>query len=137
MPGIKGKTGRKFSNETIIEAFRQCKFHKGETAELLGISRQWLYKLIDQQDELKEEIEAAQEFVLDKAEKALEELVEAKNFQAIKFTLETRGKKRGYGNSLELTGDATKPITLVTSEMSPEAAARAYLDTIKPDVDDL
>lgn len=125
------------TNEQIIKAYKAAGFHKGNTAEALGISRSWLYTLIDTREELGQMVFDAEEQKLDNAEKVLEKLVEGDNFQAVKFTLETRGRKRGYGNSLELTGDATKPITLVTSEMSPEAAARAYLDTIKPDVDDL
>ena len=125
------------TNEQIIKAYKAAGFHKGNTAEALGISRSFLYTLIDTREELGQMVFDAEEQKLDNAVKVLEKLVEHDNFQAVKFTLETRGRKRGYGNSLELTGDATKPITLVTSEMSPEAAARAYLDTIKPDVDDL
>lgn len=128
---------RQPSNEQVIKVYKAAGFHKGKTAKALGISRSSLYRLLTTREELAKMVHDAEEEKLDNAEKVLGELVEDKNFQAVKFILETKGRKRGYGSSLELTGDASKPITLITSRMSPEDAERAYRDTIRPDVDDL
>lgn len=125
------------TDERITKVFKASNFNKSATARTLNISNTRLNYLIAQRDELGRMMYDAQEERLDKAEEALANLIELDNFQAIKFMLETKGRSRGYGKSLELTGNADKPLTLITSKMSAEDASRAYLDTINPNVDGL
>lgn len=122
-------------NQTIAKAYSQSNAKLGETAALLGVSRKWLFSRIKRDEDLQAMMEDAIELILDRAENALERLVEQGDVRAIKFTLETKGRKRGYGSALELLGNISKPITLVTSAMTPEEASRAYRDTFKPDLD--
>lgn len=123
--------------EQIVKTYINCRCNKTATAEALGMSRQNLYFKIDGNEELKKMIASAQESLIDKAEDKLQELVEKGDFQAVKFYLERIGRKRGYGNTLEITGDKNKPLHLIKSEMSVEEAAQVYADTLKEDEDDL
>ena len=125
------------TDERITKVYKNSNFNKSATARALGISSSYLYKLIETREDLTTMMYDAQEERLDNAEEALAKLVDLDNFQAIKFTLETKGRRRGYGKSIELTGSTEKPLALITSEMTPEEASRAYMDTIKPNVDDL
>lgn len=125
------------TNEQIVEIYVEQRCNKTATAEALGMSRNNLYYKIENSDELRKMIADAEEGLLDRAENKLQELVEKGDFKAVKFYLERQGRKRGYGNTLEITGDKNKPLHLVKSEMSVEEAAQAYSDTLKEEDDDL
>lgn len=65
-------------------------------ARSLGMSRQHLYKRIEQSDRLKEVLEEVREEAIDTAELALRNQVIGGNIAAIIFTLKTLGKHRGF-----------------------------------------
>lgn len=54
--------------------------------------------------------------LLDLSETKLQEMIEAGDFQAVKFYLSTVGKKRGYGNNIELDANIDADIKIKFSE---------------------
>lgn len=92
----------KFKTETVLKVLKEMNFVKSRAAKKLGMSNQNMHYLIKNRQDLREAIEVAKEDRLDIAESALFELVESKNFPAIRFTLETLGRHRGYGAKIEV-----------------------------------
>jgi hypothetical protein len=76
------------------------------TARELNISDTWLCVRIKQSEYLQAVKEACIQLRIDKAEKVLCDMVEAKNFNAVALTLRTLGKSRGYIETGQLTNPA-------------------------------
>ncbi len=94
----------KFSNSEIVTLYWEADFNKTKLAKKMGISVQSLLTTyISNRVGLKDAMVAAEEARLDAAEERLFELVRANNFPAIKFLLSTKGKDRGYGDSIAVT----------------------------------
>ncbi len=74
-------------------------------AEKLGIAVSTLYKIIENNPELKDVITIARESKLDIAEYKLEQHIHNDNLTAIMFYLRTIGRSRGYSDKLDLTVD--------------------------------
>lgn len=92
------------SDETYIKAIYEAKGIKSVVANLLGVNISGVYTRINNSPELQEAVRLASEGFKDVAETKLFELVEAGDFQAIKFYLSTRARDRGYGNKVEISG---------------------------------
>ena len=93
----------RYTNEQIVEMYKSQNFNKSATVRKLGMCIQNLYRLMSNDPELKAMLKAAEEERLDIAEDVLFQLIKEKNFQAVKFFLETKGRKRGYANKIEVT----------------------------------
>ena len=72
-------------------------------ARRLGITRQTIYNALERWPELREIVEDERELFLDKAETALYKAVGRGKPWAIRFTLKTRGKARGYTERQEVS----------------------------------
>ena len=94
----------RYTNKQIVKAYKSVNFNKTKTAKKLGMCTQNLYFLLKNDPKLKEMFKQAEEERIDIAEDVLLQLIrDDKNFQAVKFFLETKGRKRGYGNKVEVT----------------------------------
>lgn len=113
----------KYTNEQIAAAFREKNFVKTHTARKLGMTVQNLHYLINTREGLKKMLDEAMEERLDIAESALLDLVKDKNFLAVKLVLESLGRKRGYGNRIEVSH-------VNESEKIMEALDRKYADDL-------
>ena len=78
-------------------------------ADEIGMCYTWFLTRIKQSDYLQAIKEACIQLRLDKAEKVLCDMVEAKNFSAVALTLRTLGRSRGY---IE-TGANTTPADVI------------------------
>lgn len=97
------------SNKIIIEAMDNSRGIISNIAKKLDVSRNTVYQWIDSDDELKEALKNANECLLDNAEDKLVNLVDQQDFRAISFILKTRGKDRGYVETMETKDVSDKP----------------------------
>lgn len=66
-------------------------------AEKLSVSRQAVYDYIDRYDEVRQAIQNEKDTILDVCEEGLFSMIYGRDFEAIKYYLERKGKCRGYG----------------------------------------
>lgn len=129
------------SHDTIVEVFLKHDCNKADTAKALGMSRPTLTKRMNDYPDLKEMMESAQESLIDTAESQLMKLIKLGHFPSIKFFLERKGRNRGYGQFVEVSGDVdSKSASAISEAMTVEEAAREYANTLQDTgetVDDL
>ena len=130
-----GKSLEHISEEKIAKIYAGCRGNLTKTAANLDTTRTTLYGRMRNSPTLKKLMDEELESRIDIAEDSLMTLVKKKDFQATKFFLETVGKQRGYGKSIEITGNEKKPLRTITTEMTAEQAAEAYAATIAEDED--
>ena len=104
-------------------------------ARALGVSRKAFRLYMKRNTEFRLLVNRYESVLIAKAESKLQELIEEKNFPAIKFFLERRSPKR-YGQRVELveTEDNKKPKVKITAEMTLEEAQRVYASEMIKDV---
>ena len=120
-----------YTNEQIAEIYLKNKCNKSVVAKVLGMTRQNLHHKIRHNEELREMLIGVEESLVDNAEEKLMYLInEEIHFPAIKYYLDSKGKSRGYGTSLEITGNSSRPIQLINSAMTLEQASEAYQDML-------
>lgn len=86
----------KVSIKKIVEVYRKKGCNISATCEALGISRQSFYNYKDSSEKLREQIEEADEAILDFAESKLMEHIDNGDVTSLIFFLKTKGKSRGY-----------------------------------------
>ena len=104
---------QKYTVTDVIEALTKREGRVAIAAEDLGCSAQTIYNYGKRYPSIAAFIEHKNEKRLDMAENALWELVMAGNLGAVIFYLKTQGKRRGYTERTELTGDDGGPVKLV------------------------
>jgi|GEM_PF-1683071 Transcriptional regulator containing GAF, AAA-type ATPase, and DNA binding domains len=92
----------RFTEEQVIDALEKSAGIYAGAAKLLGVDRSTIKRFVDKHKAVREALPNIIEFNLDAAEMGLMHLIGKKNFLAIKFILETRGKGRGYGKVQEI-----------------------------------
>jgi len=97
----------------MIETLKKRFGFVGGACRELGISKQTHYKWLKSDSVYKEEFENLLEEFLDLAEAKLLELIEEGNFQATKFFLSKKGRKRGYGKEQEEEDSNKEGIRLI------------------------
>lgn len=95
-----------YSNNQIIDALQKTEGNIAAAARALGCSRVTIHNRLNKSEEVKQAYDSVNEANLDRAENELMELVKDKehkdHFQALKFYLRTKGKRRGFSDSLQL-----------------------------------
>lgn len=86
----------------FIEAFvGSCACNISATCKKIGISRRCYYKWIDGNPEFKTAVTDGQEALIDLAETKLQQNIMEGKEQSIFFFLKTKGKSRGYVETIE------------------------------------
>jgi transposase len=98
-------TDKRIFNEIVKNGYNLTK-----AAKSLGRSREWLSKRVNKTSHLFDTYSSGRDIRIDNAEDALDNLIADGDVSAVKFTLSTLGRSRGYGKSIEITGDASKPV---------------------------
>lgn len=88
--------GRQYTAAEIIRAIEGSGGIISTVAERLQCDRSTVYRHRDRYPSVRRALEDERARILDRAERKLEEAVEAGNLTAIIFTLKTLGKERGY-----------------------------------------
>ena len=92
-----------------------------KTCESLNISRRNFYLWRKKFKRLDEELKSIEEELLDRAEEKLQELINSGHFEAIRYFLSCKGKRRGYTKHEIDTGVAN--ITVISHVPRPRIAA--------------
>jgi hypothetical protein len=103
-----------------------------EAAELLGVTVQAIYKARNRSAEVAQAIEDARESFVDLGEKTIKDRMLAGDTTAAIFVLKTRGRKRGWVERHEHTGEGGGPIRLTSlsdEELIAEGARIVALRT--------
>ena len=104
--------------ETFLEALRLNLGHITKACESANIHRRTYYSWIDKDEKFKDDCDSVSESLLDLAENSLLSEIKDKKSKghttATIFYLKTKGKKRGYSESLQL--DVVKPFDRIDLE---------------------
>lgn len=109
---------RRYSDRRIAQALVACYGYVYEAAAALGCSARWIYKRLEASPILAELRSDLEEGNLDAAEVQLQGRIRAGDLQAIKFYLDRKGRRRGYGEKVQVDQK-----TEITVEL-PEAFRR-------------
>jgi len=110
----------KVSSKAAIAAIQQAKGNLTKAAEALGIGRATLYRYVNSKLTIKAALDEARESLIDTAENKLADEIEKGNMTAIIFFLKTQGKKRGYVERQEITGEDGKPLPISIINADPD-----------------
>ena len=99
-----------------------CNIH--QTCEAVNTSRRTYYDWMEQDEEFKKAITDIQEGLIDFSESQLLGLIQGKHPTAIIFHLKTKGKKRGYIETLAIAGDEKRPVRLILEEGNSNSPAK-------------
>ena len=80
------------------------------------VQRLTVYRLIEKYPHLKKELEDEVNRITDLVEKNLKIMALKKNFKAMKFYLESKGRDRGYGRRLEIESKNENTTTIDLSK---------------------
>jgi len=103
------KAQRQYSTAEIVKAIHEADGLLSRAAELLGCSRNAIYRRANE-PEIAEAIKDARAFIVFDAEDALRNRIKDGDTTAIIFTLKTLGKQHGYIERHELTGRDGAPL---------------------------
>lgn len=100
------------TKKQIIQAIKEANGVITVAAKSLDCTRQAIYKRMKKDDDIVEAREQAREGMLDTAENQLHDLItnpdHKDHYKALRYYLSTQGKKRGYGDSMDITSDGEK-----------------------------
>lgn len=94
---------RKVSRKRLVEALTKHRGNMAAAGRDLGVTRQAVRDHVEKDPELRALVDEMNETRVDRAEQKLDEAVEAGEPWAIPFMLRTLGRKRGYGDSMDVT----------------------------------
>ena len=93
-----------YTKKLYVKAIKDSHGIKSTIAKRAGVSFNTLKDALIRWPDLKELIIEESERLFDNAESVLVNLLSKNDFRAAKFILETKGKSRGYGKAMELSG---------------------------------
>ena len=99
------------NKKKLVEALEKSLGIVTEACDKAQLSRTQFYKLYKEDEHFRKEVDTIEGKFVDFAETHLKEQIKNNNTQATIFYLKTRGRKRGYGDSLDLTSN-NEPITI-------------------------
>ena len=98
--------------KAMIEALEKSLGVVTTAAKTVGIDRSTHYEWLKTDQKYKDAVESIGDIALDFAESQLHKQMQAGDTTACIFYLKTKGKKRGYVERQELTGEDGKPIVI-------------------------
>jgi len=107
---------KKFSVKRMVDELTRTKGMVYIAAENLGCVPQTIYNYVNEYPAVAAAKELAEGKVLDIAELNLYKAIQNGEPWALQFVLKTKGKKRGYVERTEFTGEEGQPITVVIKE---------------------
>lgn len=94
----------KMTVNSLEKAILEKRGNIAAVARAFGVSRNAVYKRLNNNERLRNALEEARETMLDNAERQLYDEAMDGNTTALIFLLKTRGKPRGYVERQEVTG---------------------------------
>lgn len=108
----KTKTERatELRKERMLKALVQANGIVTTACKTAKIVRATHYRWLEDDEEYCKAVESIDDLTAEFVEGQLMKLIKAEHPQSIMFYLKTKGKTRGWGSTVEITGDADKPI---------------------------
>tara|TARA_R100000781_G_C4016747_1_gene105613 strand:- start:73 stop:420 length:348 start_codon:yes stop_codon:yes gene_type:complete len=91
------------NKELLLKALQKSLGIVTEACEKAGLSRTQHYKWYKEDEEYRKQVQEIEGMFIDFAETHLKDQIEKGSTPATIFYLKTRGKRRGYGDSLDIT----------------------------------
>lgn len=88
--------------KSFIEQLHRSFGNISKASNACGISRQTYYEWLKNDEEFKMHVENIDEYILDRVEESLHDQIQNGNTTATIFFLKTKGKKRGYFESIDI-----------------------------------
>jgi hypothetical protein len=101
----------------MLEALEKSLGVVTTAAKQMDMSRDTHYKWMDSDEEYKEAVKALDEVAIDFAESNLHRRIKDGDTTATIFYLKTKGKRRGYVERQELTGQEGQPIIVIAGNL--------------------
>lgn len=95
----------RYTTAEVIKALQKAKGIKAHAAELLRCDRHTVDNYVQRHPTVARAYHDLRETMVDRAERGLMALLIAEDWPAIKYTLSTLGKNRGYSERHEITGE--------------------------------
>ena len=118
---------RNIDEKSVIEAIHESGAIILTIANRLHCSWSTARKAVDQWDETKQAFEAEKERTLDQAETAIHDAIKKGDLDACKWYLAKKGRTRGYGDSMQLTGEDSGPLEFVIAK---EDSGASFLNDV-------
>tara|TARA_R100001163_G_C5017106_1_gene161061 strand:- start:138 stop:542 length:405 start_codon:yes stop_codon:yes gene_type:complete len=96
--------------ETLLKSLQQNMGNITLACHFSKCSRSTFYRYYEQDEQFKKDVDDIGEMAIDVCEAELWKLIKDGNATAILFYLKTKGKKRGYVERQEITGQDGKPV---------------------------
>jgi len=103
--------------EAMLEALRKSLGVVTDACDMVGIARQTHYNWYNLDAEYKASVDELKDVALDFAVTALHKLIAKGDTAATIFYCKTQGKKRGYIERQELTGEEGQPIIQIDKNL--------------------
>lgn len=107
---------QKVTDEQIILAIGKAGGVYAEIARICKVQRPSIMERIAHSPKLKDAYDTAEQITSDSAETGLIAAIRKKEPWAIKYWLSRKGKSRGYGTSVEVTGEPIGKVLMVMPE---------------------
>lgn len=110
MPGM----AKRISQAVLEDALRNAGGIPAGAAQILGCARSTVTRRIEKSEALQKLCAELEDELLDMCESGMFGLAKKKDFRAMRFILETRGKHRGWTKQIDVKFD--KPVPIVFTE---------------------
>lgn len=98
--------------EKLLEALERSLGIVSAACKEAGVSRDTFYRWLKDDEEFKRRVDAIDEIQGDFVEHQLFKKIKEGSESSIQFYMKYKGKKRGYTNSVEVSGDLLKDIKI-------------------------
>lgn len=96
---------RKITPEAVLKVLPGTFGNKSAIARRLGVSRKSIDRMIEENTEIAEAFEQERETAIDFAESRLMQGINSGDPESIRFFLRTIGRRRGYSERMEVSGE--------------------------------
>lgn len=110
-------TSNDIQKKAMIEALEKNLGIVTAACKTVGIARETHYRWLREDENYKEAVESVGDMVLDFAESKLHNLIDGGDVASTIFYLKTKGKKRGFVERTELTGNEGQPIIHIAANL--------------------
>lgn len=111
----------------LADALKKAGGIKSDAAKLVKLTRQTVQERVEKTPMLQEAVRQAEEELLDIAESQLKKSVRRGDKDMVRFQLQQKGRKRGYGNSVQVGIDDAQASAIVAGLGGDPEAYRAAL----------
>lgn len=112
--------GTKDDKELFLKLLVRNAGNKSKACKAMNMSRQTVYNWMDDDPEFKKQVDEVEEILIDDAESALMKAIKDGNVTAIIFFLKTKGKSRGYVESMDMSADLHVSANMSREEITKE-----------------